>query len=376
MKKYVLLVLALGTITFNSFAQSTAKEYYDKGIKLIDDKEYQDALNAFKSALAKDASYPDASYRAGWCCNELELYNDAVTYLEKARKINDKEAKTFFELGYAYENLSKNDDALVNYKKTLDLYPLYYDAAMKVGNIYYDKKDYQPALDYYLKYLKSDDIDNFYYYRAGWCCNDLEKYNDALTYLEQYTPDNAEDNAKKYEEIAYSYYSLEKNDDAIANYKKALEYSPDHGTSLRGLGNVYYDTEDYDEAQKYFEQAIQGDEENSKNCYYKLGWIYNDKEQYDDAIDVLKKAVEYDAEDAGNREELGFAYYMTEKNQEALVQLKKAVELDSKSKLGYYYMGLCYLDMGDKDEAKNIYNKLKTVDEDQAAKLLEKINAK
>ena len=95
MKKYLLFVLALGTITLNSFAQATAKEFYDKGIKLIEDKDYENALAAFKNTLAKDAVYPDASYRAGWCCNELELYSDAITYLEKARKLNDKEAKTF-----------------------------------------------------------------------------------------------------------------------------------------------------------------------------------------------------------------------------------------------------------------------------------------
>ena len=119
---------------------------------------------------------------------------------------------------------------------------------MKVGNLYYGKNDYQSAFDYYLTYLKSDDVDNFYYYRAGWCCNDLEKYNDALQLSAQYNPEETTIRPK-YEEIAYSYYSLEKNDDAIENYKTALGYSPDHGTALRGLGNVYYDTEDYDEVQ-------------------------------------------------------------------------------------------------------------------------------
>ena len=67
---------------------------------------------------------------------------------------------------------------------------------MKVGNLYYGKNDYQSALDYYLTYLKSDDVDNFYYYRAGWCCNDLEKYNDALNYLQQYNPEENDDKAK------------------------------------------------------------------------------------------------------------------------------------------------------------------------------------
>ena len=66
---------------------------------------------------------------------------------------------------------------------------------------------------------------------------------------------------------------------------------------------------------------------------------------------------------------------MKGENMDAIKQLKKATQLDPQSKLGYYYMGLCYIDMNQKDKAMEIYNTLKTINADQAVKLLTKIEA-
>ena len=111
-----------------------------------------------------------------------------------------------------------------------------------------------------------------------------------------------------------------------------------------------------------------------KPIYYKLGWLYNDKEQYDDAIKILLKAIEYDSEDSGYREELGYAYYQKEEYEFALTQLNKAIALDDASKLGYYYKGLCFVATNRKGEAMSMYYKLKEIDSDTAAELMDKIN--
>jgi len=355
----------------------TATEYYNDGVKLKEGEKYKEALVSFKNAGSKKPDYYEAWYEAGWCANELEQYTEAATYLEKAKKLSPSQAKIYFELAYAQDNSDKTDDAILNYKKVLELYPEYYSALQNLGDIYYKKEDYSKALDYYKQYLQGDDIDNYYYYKAGWSSNDLEAYGDAINYLEKYEPTENDDIAKKYAEIGYANYKLENNDESIDAYKKALDAKPGYGTALRGLGNVYYNnTEDYDAAIDYFEQAIEKDEENSKDDYYKLGWLYNDAEQYDDAINILLKAVDYDEKDPGNREELGYAYYMKDNYENALTQLNKAIELDPKSKLGYYYKGLCYLAQDKKDAAMNVYTKLKEIDAAQAEKLLAKINGK
>jgi tetratricopeptide (TPR) repeat protein len=377
MCKHVSVLLILFSFSFANYAQNggSATELYNEGLKLSKDGNCEEAVIKYKAAIAKKPDYGDAFYEAGRCYNELEDYKNAVTYLTKAKNYNAESAKVYFELAYANANDDKNDEAITNYKKVLELDSLYLDAAKNLGDIYYNDKDYEHATEYYKKYIDGkEDVENIYYYRIGWSYNDIGKYEEAANYLEKYEPEKDEDKAKKWAELGYAHYKNDEYEIAILDYSTALDSKPDYGTAMRGIADCYYDKEDYDNALKYYLQAVETDEENSESCYYHIGWIYNDKENYEDAIDVLQKAVEYDEKDASNREELGYAYYMTDKYDDALTQLNKAIELDENSKLGYYYKGLCYLALNDKENAKQVYEKLKTINEEQAEKLLKKIN--
>jgi len=273
MKRRILFPLLFFVSPFIVSAQSTAKEWYNKGIELKGKQDHEGGLAAFKNAISKKADYNEAYYQAGVCCNELEKYEDAVDLLKKFAPKTDNEKKNK--------------------------------------------------------------------------CN----------------------------ELGLSYYKLQRGTEAIMEYKNTIELFPKDGIALRGLANVYYEiAEDHDSAIEYFEKAIKEDEEDSKPIYYKLGWLYNDKEQYDDAIKILLKAIEYDSEDSGYREELGYAYYQKEEYEFALTQLNKAITLDDASKLGYYYKGLCFVATNRKGEAMSMYYKLKEIDSDTAAELMAKID--
>jgi len=237
------------------------------------------------------------------------------------------------------------------------------------------KKDYEAALAAFKSAILKKSDYNEAYYEAGWCCNELEDYENAIDLLKKYMPSDEKNKKNKSNELGFSYYKLQKATEAIIEYKNTIALSPKDGIALRGLGNVYYEIEeDYDSAIEYFEKAIKEDEEDSKPIYYKLGWLYNDKEQYDDAIKILLKAIEYDSEDSGYREELGYAYYQKEEYEFALTQLNKALALDDASKLGYYYKGLCFVATNRKGEAMSMYYKLKEIDSDTAAELMAKID--
>ena len=260
-------------LPFIASAQSSAKEWYNKGVQLKDKQEYEAALTAFKNAIAKKGDYSEAYYQAGWCSNELEKYEEGIDLLNK----------------------------------------------------------YEPV-----------------------------------------TNENIRD---KYNEIAFAYYKLRKAKNAIEEYSKVLALFPQNEIALRGMGNIYYDIlEEHGKALYYFEKAIAVDEESSKPIYYKLGWLYNDKARYDDAIRIMLKAIQYDSEDSGYREEIGYAYYMKEEYEFAITQLNKAISLDGSSKLGYYYKGLCFIATNKKGDAMSMYYKLKELSSDDAGELLEKIN--
>lgn len=237
------------------------------------------------------------------------------------------------------------------------------------------KQDYAGALAAFRNAISKKADYSEAYYQAGWCCNELEKYEDAIGLLKKYMPVSNADKKNKHNQLGFSYYKLQRATEAIIEYKNTIGLFPNDGIALRGLGNVYYEiAEDHDNAIEYFEKAIKEDEEDSKPVYYKLGWLYNDKERYDDAIKILLKAIDYDSEDSGYREELGYAYYQKEEYEFAITQLNKAISLDDASKLGYYYKGLCFIATNKKGEAMSIYYKLKELDGDSAGELMDKIN--
>jgi len=238
-----------------------------------------------------------------------------------------------------------------------------------------DKQDYENAFVAFKNAINKDPKYNEAYYQAGWCCNEMEKYEDAIDYLKKYVPSTNDNKKDKCNELGFCYLKLQDSKNAIEQYNQSLSIFSGDGLALRGLGNVYYDLEeDHDSATIYFEKAVKADEENSKPIYYKLAWLYNDSERYDDAINILLKAIQYDSEDSGLREELGFAYYMKEEYEFAITQLNKAISLDAGSKLGYFYKGLCFVATNKKGEAMSVYYKLKELGSDDANALLEKIN--
>lgn len=238
-----------------------------------------------------------------------------------------------------------------------------------------EKHDYENALAAFKNAITKDARYSEAYYEAGWCSNELEKFEDAVDYLKKYSPSSNEDKRDKYNELGFSYLRIRNSKDAIDQYNQTLSLFPHNGIALRGLGNVYYEiNEDHDQALSWFEKAVTVDEENSRPIYYKLGWLYNDRERYDDAIKILLKAIEYDSEDSGYREELGYAYYMREEYEFAITQLNKALSLDEKSNLGYYYKGLCFVATNKKGEAMSIYYKLREIASEEADELLNKIN--
>ncbi|MCB0741556.1 MAG: tetratricopeptide repeat protein, partial [Chitinophagaceae bacterium] len=188
----------------------------------------------------------------------------------------------------------------------------------------------------------------------GWCENELGKYDDAVTSLNQsITLDDSYIDA--YSELGYAYYKLSKNDEAIANYRTAMNMS--NGQNYRyilNLANVYYtNLKNYDSAIVYFEKGLQLQNED-KNAYYKLGWCYNDKKQYDKAISPLQKALILDPDFINAKTELGYANYKLDRYDAALVQFQAIMKKNPDHELSRYYAGFCYYLKNDRDNLKKM----------------------
>jgi tetratricopeptide (TPR) repeat protein len=355
-------------------AQTSATEWFDAGNKLFENKNYKEAVASFEKASTINPKYYAAFYKAGWCYNDLDMYEMAVDRLKKAVELKPDYHLAFQELGYAYKKLGKNEEALVSLKRAVEIKPTYVSALKQLGDVYQNLKNKPEAINAYTKCYENDKQNSDACYNLGYIYNGLEDFTKALEWLNicvQIEPDT-----DAYNEMGFSYYKLIKNEESIAAYNNAIKINPKNGISYKGIGDVYrrnYKPAKIAEAIESYKKAIEFNPKSS-GSHYGLGWCYNENKAYEEAIPILKKSIELDKTLVVSYSEVGYALYMTGKNTDGLYYLQQGLLQDNKNALCRYYSGLIYIVLKDKIKATVMYNELKPIDSKLAEKLLVKIN--
>ncbi len=263
--------------------------------------------------------------RARICRNE-GLYDDALKYLNEAKRINDDEddlqykIRILNELGSVYRRISRLDEALNYHEQALNLLKSFNDedelttTYVYLGIINDIKGNYDKALSYHQQALELNKRQNDIRGIAGAIHNigilyqKLEKYPQALDYYKQ---------ALKYWEqlnnqsgLASTYNSLggvneltDNPTEALKYYKLALGIWEKSGSknsvsiAVHNIGSVYETLGNYEEAIKYIQQAIDlreelGDISGVGGSWILLASVYNKQGKTDMSIGTAKKGLE------------------------------------------------------------------------------------
>ncbi len=171
-----------------------------------------------------------------------------------------------------------------------------------------------------------------------------------------------------YTELADIYTKTSQVDLGVATFKRAIVMNPKNTVALFMLGKVYRDTKpNFDTAVICFKSAIQIDSTN-KEFYYSIAWCFNAKHVYDSAITYAVKALNIDNTYRAAYGELGHAYNQSKKYAEGIEQFKKN-KLVSVVDLQYFYSGMCYTALKDKEGAMREYEELIKINEKMATAL-------
>ncbi len=193
----------------------------------------------------------------------------------------------------------------------------------------YKNRDYTAALTFFISLPENSEIDNIELaYYIGLCYAKLERFDDALLYLEQVVTSENESprvlqcryllaviyalvgkkrladfelnklletgykRASVYSSLAYIAWEQGEIEKCMDYYKKALEIESDNPTALNGLGYVLACQEkDLTKALSYCKKALDK-EPNSPACLDSVGWIYHKLGLKNDAEKYLLKAHE------------------------------------------------------------------------------------
>ena len=150
------------------------------------------------------------------------------------------------------------------------------------------------------------------------------------------------------------YLDMNRNDDAISNFKKATDYGAGNADTYKFMGMAYMNDEDYENAIIYLNKSV-SIEENFENNHY-LGLAYLGKENYDNAIKFLNGACDI-KENYETLHYLGLAYVGKEDYDNAINFFTKSLNRNTDFADAYYYIGMAYYATENEREATKDYKK-------------------
>ena len=229
------------------------------------------------------------------------------------------------------------------------------EAIGTLGNICYEKKEYQKAIEYYEKALeikpdKHEALNNMgvAYRNMGNHEKAIESYKKAL----EIKPDKHE----ALYNMGNTYDDLGNHEKAIESYKKALEIKPDKDEALNNMGVAYGNMADYKKAIECYEKAleIKPDKDEALN---NMGVAYGNMADYKKAIECYEKALEIKPDKHEALNNMGNAYGNLDNHEKAIQCYEKALEIKPDKHEALYNMGNAYGNMGNHEKAIECFEK-------------------
>lgn len=146
--------------------QSFADVYNMLGIVYHDQGQFARAQRAFEAALRINPAYTDAALNLAIIYNDMGRYPEAkevyAAALNRQRSnpqrmdpfVKGKIANMYADIGNVYASSGLLEEAIIEYRRALELGPAFVDIRLKLANALRDLHDYQAALDEFEAILK------------------------------------------------------------------------------------------------------------------------------------------------------------------------------------------------------------------------------
>lgn len=151
-------------------------------------KEYNKSKELYETALKKNNKYINALINYGTLEVEFNRHENGINLINKGLEIKEKNPYAYYNLGIAYSQIGDFEKAIANFKKTLNIDPLFTEADQKISLITkYDKKN-KHLLEMKEK-IKNKDLNInkkvTLYYAFGKALEDIGENEESIKYIRE-----------------------------------------------------------------------------------------------------------------------------------------------------------------------------------------------
>jgi tetratricopeptide (TPR) repeat protein len=358
-------------------ASRSAKLYAALGYTYEQQKQYKEAIDAYRHAIELDRDNLDAI--RGLAQN---LLNDGQTdaALEQYKVIadaNPEDAQTYLKMAEIYRRNGKFDLALENLKKAESMVQDSIEVPYNIAAVYQAQGRYDEAAKVLQDLLdKTEKKDGTYSQgeknnravfleRLGTVYRDEQSYQQAVDTFRKMLALGDENAVRGYQQIIDTYRESKQWSQATAVAKEAHQKLPND----KGLRMVYAsqlaDSGQTDQAIQDVKSLLKGGPED-REVYITLGQMYTRMKRFDDAQAAFQKADELSTK-ADDKEYVDFlrgSSYEREKKYDLAEQMfRKVLASDPQNAMTLNYLGYMLADNGTKlDEAISMIKKAVDLD--------------
>ncbi|MCD4813359.1 tetratricopeptide repeat protein [bacterium] len=294
-----------------------------------------------------------------------------ISTYQQAIATDPKDVIAHFNLGLAYYNLDRFDDALeilekcryVNRGDKESHGQVDSPANQVLGMIYYSHvQNDGKAIEALKRSLKGLPDDPTTFYAMGLAYLRMKRYHDAVKHFGLAIEKGRDRDPEVHYHIGRAWQAMSKEKEAIASYEQALVLRDDYQPVLESLAFLYHKQKDDKHAVAVLKKLVKHDPMNF-NANYLLGLNYYKQKKYSEMVAAYNRAVAVKPDLADAHYNLGMAYFYQTRYDMAIESLKKAVTLNPKDVEGLNLLGQAqsaavdqYLQQGGMYIAKEQYN--------------------
>src|SRR6202171_456710 len=327
---------------------------YNQAVQLLREGKNLDALKYFQNSTKDDAEFALAFSKMAEAYSRLGYDTEAEHSASKAVQLSENLPTTEKYLIAANHFRIAKDypraiEAYQNLAKVLRDNP---DIEAALGVIYENSSDFAKAREFYQKLLAANPKDIITLLAIGRVeilsgnpQASLDPLNRALSLAIQV--DNQEQKGTILHVLGAAYSSLNKPDDALQNYKQALEIRRRLGQKkgiadgLSMMAQTYDGLGKSDLALKNYNDALQiyreiGDQQDTGDVLLDLGHFHNDRGRYDEALKLFKESlqIQRDLHNPNNEalclNNIGSSYFSKGDYDDARIYFEQALPLREK----------------------------------------------
>lgn len=343
-----------------------AVDYYQKAINLNGNnaQTHLKLAKAYDVLCEAELANKEYNYTLDVSQNDQALLLELESIWIKKIGLNANNAEAHSNLGAVYQKLGDFPKALQEYSKAKALNPKNLTTRFNIGTLYQTQKEYQLAINAYDEVLQFEPQNESARYFKAMCLSELKQYSkatDELRKLLEIKPNDSEIRTLMLENMS----KVATPEEMLKNYATAIKNGPVDGSIYYSYAYLLHQSNRIDEAISNYKQALNLNA-GGTDVYINLAQAYKQKKDFANASKIISLGLakypnnndlltydnELKSDSATEKLIAGSELYKQGQFKEAISQYE---QIEPKTAEVYLNMGSCYQAMNNDAKAIEYY---------------------